>query len=484
MAATIASTSVHQFSTPIFLKLAEDNFLLWKQQVLATLDGLLLSKYLDGSQQPPRLLPLTEGKPSEINPDFLFYRQQDNLIVAWMLASMSNPFLTKMVGLQSAPEIWKTLQTHFTSNMRAQINKFRLRLKTPKQDCSVSAYLLEIKTAVDSLAAIGAPVSIEDQIEAILDGLSEDYDSFVTSIMSRSEPYTINEIEALLLAQEERLAKPRSVDPLPYSPAAAIATWRPSHARHGKQNPRFSSSRGGRSHSCSSYSTGSHSSVRAPFTPTQSSNSWSMAPITCQICKKTGHSVEHCWHRYDQSASQSPSAHFSQLSISENASSTASLLGAPSSVDDPLWYPDSGATHHITNNSSVYSDKQPYDGTDLVKMGNGKGLFISHIGSANFRPSTSNKPLFLTDLLHVPAITKNLLSVSKFCRDNNAIFEFHSNNCYVLDQETKRVLLQGYLKDGLYIFPALHSLPSFSVHSMSFIAEPISINQWHERSGH
>jgi len=65
----------------------------------------------------------------------------------------------------------------------------------------------------------------------------EDYDPFVASIMSRSEPYTINEIKALLLAQEERLAKPRSVDPLSYSPVAAIATWRPSHARNEKQNP-------------------------------------------------------------------------------------------------------------------------------------------------------------------------------------------------------------------------------------------------------
>ena len=105
MAATTASPSVNQFSTPIFLKLAEDNFLLWKQQILATLDGLLLSKYLDGSQLPPYFLPLTEGKSSKINPDFLFYRQQDNLIVAWMLASMSYPFLSKMVGLQSASEI-------------------------------------------------------------------------------------------------------------------------------------------------------------------------------------------------------------------------------------------------------------------------------------------------------------------------------------------------------------------------------------------
>jgi len=122
-----------------------------------------------------------------------------------MLASMTNPFLTKMVGLQLSSQIWQTLHTHFTSNICAQIKKFCLRLKTSKQDRSINTYLLDLKKIIDSFAAIGAPVSINNQVKVILDGLSEDYDPFVASIMSRLEPCTINEIEALLVAQEERL---------------------------------------------------------------------------------------------------------------------------------------------------------------------------------------------------------------------------------------------------------------------------------------
>jgi len=57
---------------------------------------------------------------------------------------------------------------------------------------------LDIKKSVDLLAAIGAPVSVEDHVETILDGLSADFDPFAASIMSRKEAYTINEIEALL----------------------------------------------------------------------------------------------------------------------------------------------------------------------------------------------------------------------------------------------------------------------------------------------
>jgi len=114
---------------------------------------------------------------------------------------------------------------------------------------------------VDSFATIGASVSIDDQVEAILNGFLEDYDPFVASIMLRSEPYTINEIKTLLLAQEERLAKHRPMDLVTYSLVVVVATWHPSHARNERLNHRFPSSRGGRGHSRPSYSTGSHSSL-------------------------------------------------------------------------------------------------------------------------------------------------------------------------------------------------------------------------------
>jgi len=65
------------------------------------------------------------------------------------------------------------------------------------------------------LAVVGSPLSTIDHVDAILDGLSPDYDGFVTSILSRNDPYTVDELEALLLAQEERFEKHKLVqDPL------------------------------------------------------------------------------------------------------------------------------------------------------------------------------------------------------------------------------------------------------------------------------
>jgi len=62
-------------------------------------------------------------------------------------------------------------------------------------------------------------------------------------------------------------------------------------------------------------------------------------------------------------------------------------------------------------------------------MGNGSGLFIANTGSAIFCSSFTDKPLLLRTLLHVPLITKNLLSVSQFARDNHVYFQFHDNHC-------------------------------------------------------
>ncbi|PON58935.1 LOW QUALITY PROTEIN: hypothetical protein TorRG33x02_289700 [Trema orientale] len=91
-------------------------------------------------------------------------------------------------------------------------------------------------------------------------------------------------------------------------------------------------------------------------------------------------------------------------------------------------------------------------GQEQIHMGNGSGLVIKHVGNSMFQSPFQSKTLYLNNLLHVPAITKNLLSVSQFSRDNNVFFEFHSNTYFVKDQVTKLTLLVGKLRNGLYVF--------------------------------
>ena len=66
----------------------------------------------------------------------------------------------------------------------------------------------------------------------------------------------------------------------------------------------------------------------------------------------------------------------------------------------------------MTPDASHLLDQVPYNGGEQVLVGNGKGLQIHHIGSSVFKPFCSSHAFKLKNLLHVPHITKTLLSVS------------------------------------------------------------------------
>lgn len=68
-------------------------------------------------------------------------------------------------------------------------------------------------------------------------------------------------------------------------------------------------------------------------------------------------------------------------------------------------------------------------------IGNGKTFNISNIDVNHFISSQyPYKLLFLKNILHIPSLTKNLLSVSQFTKGNNDFFEFYPTFCYVNDQ--------------------------------------------------
>lgn len=91
-------------------------------------------------------------------------------------------------------------------------------------------------------------------------------------------------------------------------------------------------------------------------------------------------------------------------------------------------------------------------------MGNNTGFPIKRIDHSSVKSSFNPlKSLSLQNLLHVPSITKNLISVSKFARDISVYFKFHPNYCLVKYQDTKETLLQGAIRsDGPYCFQKFH----------------------------
>lgn len=138
------------------------------------------------------------------------------------------------------------------------------------------------------------------------------------------------------------------------------------------------------------------------------------------------------------------------------------------------WFPDSSATHHVTPDFTALSQVDDYHGTDHLHVGSGKPLPILHTCSS-FIPNKSRQ-FTLPNVLHGPSLSKSLLSVQQFTKDNNVFFEFHPSHFCVKDQVTKQTLLTGPSKDGLYSFSSVP--PSVS------LTEKASSECWHHRLGH
>lgn len=88
------------------------------------------------------------------------------------------------------------------------------------------------------------------------------------------------------------------------------------------------------------------------------------------------------------------------------------------------WFPDSGATDHVTSdlpNLAIHSD---YNGHERVCVGDNSGLLISNVGKSFLK--TSRRDLAINSIVHVPSIKRNLISVAKFTKDYRCFFEFSS----------------------------------------------------------
>lgn len=145
--------------------------------------------------------------------------------------------------------------------------------------------MLHIKAIIDSLLAISDPVIEQDHIDAILEGLLEEYNSFVMMIYRRIDPPSTTDIEALLMVQEAQLEKFKQE--LTGSVVVNVA--------HGPNSRQSDSSDYTKAYSNSennqNYRRGSRGRGRG-------CGHGGNRP-TCQLCNKYGHDAYNFWHRFD-----------------------------------------------------------------------------------------------------------------------------------------------------------------------------------------
>jgi len=86
-------------------------------------------------------------------------------------------------------------------------------------------------------------------------------------------------------------------------------------------------------------------------------------------------------------------------------------LTLDNTITETEWISDTGASNHMTGTQGMLTNLQNYSRSDSVLVGNGSALPIIGIRDSNIKQK--NKVLPLPDVLLVPHLKKNLLSVSQ-----------------------------------------------------------------------
>lgn len=132
--------SISNIASLISIKLDRDNYLLWKSQFVPILRTNLLLKYVDGSASyPDQFLCDEDMKPITIvNPDYELWIEQDSLVLLWINATLTVPVLQRVVGLQSATEVWQRLETLQHIQSRSRILQLKQQFQNLKKGSSTS----------------------------------------------------------------------------------------------------------------------------------------------------------------------------------------------------------------------------------------------------------------------------------------------------------------------------------------------------------
>lgn len=106
---------------------------------------------------------------------------------------------------------------------------------------------------------------------------------------------------------------------------------------------------------------------------------------------------------------------------------------------DTNWYMDSGATDNITSNLEKLSIHDSYKGHDQIRTASGADMEISYIGHSTV--TTPSRDLHLNNVLYVPKVNKNLVSVHRLTSDNSIFTEFHPDSFLLRIRQRRKLCL-------------------------------------------
>jgi hypothetical protein len=181
-----SSLSQFIFSNPtqlVSIKLDETNYLAWTAQFIPILKSHNLLGFIDSSNLCPAMfVGDNAAKNKFVNPAHTNWQSRDQLLLSWIISSISPALVASLYGLDSSFLAWQSRAARFASQSKSHISHLKHQLQNLQQgSLTCASYLAETKFLADQLFAIGKLVDDDDLISFIIGGLNHTFTQFITS---------------------------------------------------------------------------------------------------------------------------------------------------------------------------------------------------------------------------------------------------------------------------------------------------------------
>ncbi|RVW64179.1 hypothetical protein CK203_046335 [Vitis vinifera] len=376
------------------------------------------------------------------DPHFEAWDEEDSMIMAWLWNSMILEISDTCMFLATAKDIWNAIQqTYSKARDAAQVHEVKVKNVAAKQgDKTVTEYANQLKS------------------------LWQELDHY--KILGKQEVSCFNEVVALIRREESRrclMLNPQNTDSS--AMVAAVVTIQPQiwkearHTRercwklHGKPPSREWGQKGEQP----------SNNAQAHVTTVQQNGA---TPQEIGILNQEEvERVRSLICNLDKPADTGSLAYSGKFPFSIGLN-VSDITFANS------WVIDSGATDHMTHSPNIFSTYFPCSSSRKIATVDGSLTTVAGIGDVKISPS-----LMLKNVLHVPRLTTNLISIQKLTQDLHCNVVFYHSHCVFQDEDSGRMIGHARERDGLYYLKApisnKSSIPFYLIHSDIWGPSPI-----------
>ena len=133
---TNGSSSISSFTFTTLIKLDRSNYMIWKSQILSSVRANDIEGFLDGSKICPSQFLDDKPRSSSVdlreNPAYVTWKKQDQMLLGWLLSSISIEVLSLVVTSKTSFELWTNLEQQFGYETAAKKVHLKMLLNVTK----------------------------------------------------------------------------------------------------------------------------------------------------------------------------------------------------------------------------------------------------------------------------------------------------------------------------------------------------------------